>query len=51
MGWGIRRLVTLFDSLDDLVEEADNHFRDDNDGNEPEDDEFADEETYEKQRE
>jgi hypothetical protein len=46
MGRGIRRLVTLYDSLEDLIDEADQQFQDDND----EVEEFADEETYERKR-
>ncbi|KAF8179434.1 hypothetical protein BJ912DRAFT_855623 [Pholiota molesta] len=44
MGRGIRRLVTLYDSLEDLIDEADQQFQDDDD----EVEEFADEETYER---
>ncbi|KAF8176488.1 hypothetical protein BJ912DRAFT_930701 [Pholiota molesta] len=46
MGRGIRRLVTLYDSLEDLIDEADQQFQDDDD----EVEEFADEETYERKR-
>lgn len=51
MGRGIRRLVTLFDSLDDLVDEADQQFQNNSDDAEPNDEEFVDNETHERQRE
>jgi molybdenum-dependent DNA-binding transcriptional regulator ModE len=46
MGRGIRRLVTLYDSLEDLIDEADEQLQDDS-----EVEEFADDETYERKRE
>ena len=46
MGRGVRRLVTLYDSLEDLVDEADHHLQDP----ESDDDEFADAETYERRQ-
>lgn len=48
MGRGVRRLVTLFDSLEDLIDEADHQFQGNNDEVGLDDEEFADDETYER---
>lgn len=48
MGRGIRRLVTLYDSLEDILEEADRQARGDND---IVDNEFIDDDTYDKEHE
>lgn len=48
MGRGIRHLVTLYDSLEDILEEADRQARGDND---IVDNEFIDDDTYDKEHE
>ncbi|KAF8184850.1 hypothetical protein BJ912DRAFT_1060825 [Pholiota molesta] len=51
MGWGVRRLVTLFDSLEDLIDEADHQLQDNEDDAESDNEEFVDNETWERKRE